>query len=99
MLVSLAPTPEEVTTVKGYSGDTELLDRASAFYWHVCRVPRFKNRLDCHIISFKYELLLQSLTVVDGRIDGSERWTKFSSSTMSCSPPAETSLVRRFVDS
>lgn len=52
-LIDIGPTAEEINQHRSYEGKVENLDRASVFYWHICKIPRLQIRLECHAMIFR----------------------------------------------
>lgn len=57
-LRTLAPTPDDITALKEYDGDIEILGRVEKFFLQIIDIPRYTLRLDCFIFMRKFQLLI-----------------------------------------
>jgi hypothetical protein len=57
-LRALAPTPDDITALKEYDGDYEILGRVEKFFLQIIDIPRYTQRLDCFIFQRKFQLLI-----------------------------------------
>eukprot|EP01041_Mallomonas_annulata_P003111 gene3111-6114_t len=58
-LRTLAPTPDDISTLKEYDGDIECLGRVEQFFIQIIEIPRYNLRLDCFIFKLKFPILVQ----------------------------------------
>jgi hypothetical protein len=80
-LRALAPTPDDIATLRDFDGDTETLGRVEKFFIQIIDIPRYTQRLDCFIFMRKFQMLLSEvyceLDVLNRAIDQVENSTSF----------------------
>lgn len=52
-LMGIFPTTDELSTIKEYAS-VDVLDPPSALYWHLAKIPRIEQRLNCHMLTFRW---------------------------------------------
>lgn len=57
-LRALAPTPDDISTLKEYDGDVDSLGRVEKFFMLIMDIPRYTQRLECFIFKQKFQLLV-----------------------------------------
>jgi hypothetical protein len=53
-LRALAPTPDDIQTLKDYEGDVKILGKVEKFFMEIMTVPRYTVRLDCFLYKLKF---------------------------------------------
>lgn len=80
-LRALAPTPDDIATLRDFDGDTETLGRVEKFFIQIIDIPRYTQRLDCFIFMRKFQMLLSEvyceLDVLNRAIDQVENSASF----------------------
>lgn len=80
-LRALAPTPDDIATLRDFDGDTETLGRVEKFFIQIIDIPRYTQRLDCFIFMRKFQMLQSEvyceLDVLNRAIDQVENSRSF----------------------
>jgi len=77
-LYSLAPTAEELTTVKEYDGDKALLGKVERFFLQISDIPRYTDRLQCFIFKLKFDTQQEELSASLKLVQSSTRQVRDS---------------------